>query len=72
MKYQLAHPWPVHGGSALIPGGVIIDDSVATFLAGTVPPPDTVPLDLATRIWLVAVYGSIVPSVPSSTKQQEK
>jgi hypothetical protein len=73
MKYQLAHSWPVHGGSAVIPGGTIIDDTVTTFLTGVIPPSDSVPQDLATRIWLTSIYGNaVVPPVPSSTKTAAK
>jgi hypothetical protein len=69
MKYKLSHAWPVHGGSSVIPGGVIIDDTLVTFLTGVIPPSDSVPLDQATYNWLASVYGSTnVPPVEGGTQ----
>jgi hypothetical protein len=73
MKYRLSHAWPVHGGSALIPGGTIIDDTVTTFLTGTIPPSDSVPQDLATRIWLASIYGNaVVPPVEAGAESVQR
>jgi hypothetical protein len=73
MKYRLSRAWPVHGGSALIPGGTVIDDTVTVFLTGVVPPSDSVPQDLGTYVWLASIYGAaVVPPVPSSMMQRKE
>jgi hypothetical protein len=68
MRYVVRSPWPVSGGAAVISGGVVIDDSTHPFLSGVVPPPDSEPLDQATRDWLVAAYrahGFVIAPVGS-------
>jgi hypothetical protein len=61
MKYKLSHAWPV--GGVVIPAGSLIDDDAesgwSTVASGLVPPPDSVPLDKATRDWLVSIYSSM-------------
>jgi hypothetical protein len=58
MKYRLSHQWPV--GSVVIPSGAIVDDDAesgwSTVVRGLVPPPDSIPLDLKTRAWLIRAY----------------
>jgi hypothetical protein len=56
MRYRINQPWPVLGGSMLLPSGSIIDDSLSDFMRGVVPPPDSTPLDAATREWLIKSY----------------
>jgi hypothetical protein len=60
MKYRLSRSWPVSGGSAVIPGGVVIDDqqpnSWGSLVRDVVPPPDVIPLDTETRDWLMRSY----------------
>jgi hypothetical protein len=56
MRYVVRSPWPVQGGSMLIPGNTIIDTAVSSFLVGVVPPPDVTPLDQEARDMLVQAY----------------
>jgi hypothetical protein len=57
MHYRVQHKWPVL--SIVIDGGTIIDTAQPhqNFLQGVIPPPDSTPLDQATRDWLVAAYS---------------
>src|SRR5262249_41911883 len=56
MKYRTNSAWPVHGGAAVIPGGIEINDAINTLVAGVIPPPDVTPLDQTTRDALVKAY----------------
>jgi hypothetical protein len=72
MRYRVNSAWPVHGGSAIIPGMTEIDDSINTLLVGVVPPLDCTPLDEATREFLVRTYpGHVIAPVPSATTTEE-
>jgi hypothetical protein len=58
MHYRLTKQWPVR--DAVIPAGTIVDDDQSSnwssIVLGLVPPPDSIPLDQATRNWLVQAY----------------
>jgi hypothetical protein len=43
----------------VLPSGAIVDDSKSDFLKGVIPPPDSTPLDAATRDWLVSIYRAL-------------
>jgi hypothetical protein len=73
-RYRLSHAWPV--GSVVIPAGSLIDDDAesgwSTVAQGLVPPPDAIPLDQETRLWLISVYQRLpghfhqIAEVPST------
>jgi hypothetical protein len=74
MRYRTNQPWPVLGGSMLLPSGTIIDHTQSDFLKGVVPPPTVTPLDAPTRDWLVRIYTSMpghnqtIEQVPQTEK----
>ena len=65
MRYVLQGPWPV--GAAVISG--VVDTDQRPDLRGVIPPPTSIPMNTATREWLVEAYrhlGDVIPQVPLS------